>query len=60
MLLGQFAKPSWQAIARDVERPRLMKRMGPEIVLVELKRQTGGWYLPTRARWLRLKSAAAE
>jgi hypothetical protein len=38
-----------------LDRPRLMKRMGPEVMLVELGRQKGGYYLPSRVRWLRLK-----
>jgi hypothetical protein len=54
-ILGQYARPSWLAIDRDLDRPRLMKRMGPEVMLVELLLQKGGYYLPSRVRWLRLK-----
>jgi hypothetical protein len=59
-LLNTVAPPVWQAIDRDSDHPKLVRRMGPEIVIVELEFRREGFYYPVRSRWLRLKDESEK
>ncbi len=52
VLLDRFAEPVWEMAGRDTDGPRLVKRMGPEVLIVDL-RESDNVYDVTAVRWLR-------
>lgn len=56
-MLNALVPPGWQTIDRDLGHPKLVQRMGREVVIVELERKNDAYYVPSNIRWLRLKQA---
>jgi hypothetical protein len=57
-MLGMLGDPIWEVADRDFEHPKLVQRLGPELLIVELARKDDSYYLPGRVRWLRTATAA--
>lgn len=59
-MIDNLAPPAVHHIGGDVSAPILSLTSGPEVVVVHLKRQESGAFLPTKIEWLMAKAGAAE
>ena len=46
----------WEALDRNIDRPKLVQRQGPMLYVVEVSRAPEGYYQVEQIRWLRPKS----